>query len=224
MKVINTLLVFVLTICAYIPNIAFGQDLIIKKNGEEIQCKVLEVLLTDVKFKKTSNLEGPTYSIMKTEIFMIKYENGDKDVFSASEKEKQLSTLDDSSIGLRNENRKFYLDNNEISKSEFLTNLKTNRAAYRKYQDGKALYTTGFVVIIPSSVLFGVSIGRMILGENKNNALLISSGSFLVVGQVLSYLGQRTKDKSLELYNSSRQSAFKFGISGHGFSLTYVIK
>lgn len=221
MKALYTILVFVLTLML---NKVFTQDLIIKKNGEEIQCKVLEVLLTEVKYKKLSNLEGPTYSIMKTEIFMIKYENGEKEVFSDSEKEKQLSSSDDSSIGLRNENRKFYLDNNEISKSDFLTNLKTNRTAYMKYQDGKVLYTSGLVVIIPSSVLFGVSIGRMILGENQNNALLITSGSFLVAGQVLSYLGQRQKDKAVSIFNSSRQSALNFGLGGNGLCLTYKIR
>ncbi len=59
-----------------------GQDLIVLKNGGDIEAKVLEILDTKVKYKKQSNLNGPSYSIAKSEIFMIKYASGDKDVFS----------------------------------------------------------------------------------------------------------------------------------------------
>ena len=68
---------------------AFSQDIIVKKNGDEIESKVLEITLEVVKYKKYDNLEGPTISILKTEIFMIKYENGTKDVFGLDEKEKK---------------------------------------------------------------------------------------------------------------------------------------
>jgi hypothetical protein len=59
-----------------------GQDLILKKNGEEIKAKVSEVLDKEIKYRKADNLTGPVYSILKTEVFMIKYENGTKDVFN----------------------------------------------------------------------------------------------------------------------------------------------
>ncbi len=61
---------------------ANSQDLIIKKNGDEIKAKVLEVALTIIKYKKFENINGPTFEILKSEIFMIKYENGTKDVFN----------------------------------------------------------------------------------------------------------------------------------------------
>ena len=37
----------------------------------------------DIKYKKFSNQNGPTYTINKSEIMSINYENGDKDVFTA---------------------------------------------------------------------------------------------------------------------------------------------
>jgi hypothetical protein len=58
-----------------------AQDIITLKNGDEIKAKVQEIGLSDVKYKKFENLTGPTYTLLKTEIFMIKYENGEKDVF-----------------------------------------------------------------------------------------------------------------------------------------------
>lgn len=58
-----------------------AQDVIIKTNTEEIECKIVEIEDTRVKYKNFSNLDGPVYNINKVDIFMIKYENGQKDVF-----------------------------------------------------------------------------------------------------------------------------------------------
>jgi hypothetical protein len=59
----------------------YAQDLIILRNGDEIKAKVTEILSETVKYKRYSNQTGPTYSIDISEIFMIRYESGDKDVF-----------------------------------------------------------------------------------------------------------------------------------------------
>jgi hypothetical protein len=58
-----------------------GQDIIVKRNGEEIKSKVEQVLDTEIKYRKAENPTGPVYSVKKAEVFMIKYGNGTKDVF-----------------------------------------------------------------------------------------------------------------------------------------------
>jgi hypothetical protein len=60
---------------------AYGQDIIVKKSGDEIKSKVEQVLDTEIKYRKAENPAGPVYSILKSDVFMIKYENGTKDVF-----------------------------------------------------------------------------------------------------------------------------------------------
>lgn len=60
----------------------YSQDLIIKKNGDEIKSKVLEVNLGIIKYKKYDNLNGPTFEVKKSDVFIIKYENGTKDVIN----------------------------------------------------------------------------------------------------------------------------------------------
>jgi hypothetical protein len=62
-------------------NRALGQDIIVKNDGNEIKAKVEEVSDTEIKYRKSDNLSGPVYTMKKTEIFMVKYENGSKDVF-----------------------------------------------------------------------------------------------------------------------------------------------
>lgn len=60
-----------------------SQDNIILKDGSEIQSKVFEITETEISYKKHSNLDGPIYKIPIGKVFMIKYENGEKDVFRA---------------------------------------------------------------------------------------------------------------------------------------------
>jgi len=58
-----------------------GQDIILLRTGEEIRAKITEVTSTEIKYKRFDNLDGPNYITSKSEIFMITYENGRKEVF-----------------------------------------------------------------------------------------------------------------------------------------------
>ena len=61
---------------------AFAQDVIILKNGNDIQAIVSEIGTDEVKYKRFDNPDGPTYTLKKEEIFMIMYPNGSRDVFA----------------------------------------------------------------------------------------------------------------------------------------------
>ena len=56
------------------------------RSGENILVKVIEVGATEVKYKKQDNLNGPLFSILKSDLLMIKYENGTSEKFSKEEK------------------------------------------------------------------------------------------------------------------------------------------
>ena len=62
----------------------FAQDIIVKKTGEEIQAKVQELTPEAIKYRRFDYLDGPVYSIWKREVFMIRYENGTKDLINPS--------------------------------------------------------------------------------------------------------------------------------------------
>ena len=57
-----------------------AQDIIVMKNAEEIQAKVTAIAPESISYKKWGNLEGPSYTMYKSEIFYIKYQNGDKEI------------------------------------------------------------------------------------------------------------------------------------------------
>jgi hypothetical protein len=61
---------------------ANAQDVLTKKNGDDIKAKVLEVTTTEIKYKRFEDLNGPTFSLLKSEVLIVRYENGTKDVFN----------------------------------------------------------------------------------------------------------------------------------------------
>lgn len=71
----------ILSLLSVVSLSAFAQDVIICRNGDEITSKVLKVSQTEIEYKKWSNQDGPSYTLDKSEVFMIKYKNGEKDVF-----------------------------------------------------------------------------------------------------------------------------------------------
>lgn len=78
MKIFKTILTCIFILCS---TGLFAQDIITLRSGDDIESKVIEVGENEIKYKKQNNLDGPTYSIKKSKVFMIKYENGEKDVF-----------------------------------------------------------------------------------------------------------------------------------------------
>ena len=66
-----------------------AQDVITKRNGDDIEAKVLEVLDSEIKYKKFNFLDGPTYTEKKSEILLIRYENGSKDIFVEEPKKEE---------------------------------------------------------------------------------------------------------------------------------------
>lgn len=58
---------------------ASTQDIIVKNDKTEIKAKVLEITESTIMYKKFEMLDGPSYSIKKTEVFVIIYQNGTKE-------------------------------------------------------------------------------------------------------------------------------------------------
>ena len=74
------LLLLALSIFAFLSIKA--QDLVVLKNADEIQVKVLKISPESVQYKQWSNLDGPIYEINKSDIFYIKYQNGEKEIIN----------------------------------------------------------------------------------------------------------------------------------------------
>ena len=76
MKRVSIVLAFLLCSC-----MLSAQDIITKKDGTDIQAKVTEVGQSTISYKKYSNLDGPLYTISISDIVMITYENGEREMY-----------------------------------------------------------------------------------------------------------------------------------------------
>ena len=71
--------------------VATAQDRIVFKNTNEQNVKVINVSPETITYKQWGNLEGPTYTVNKSEILFIAYENGTKESFSSTTISKEAS-------------------------------------------------------------------------------------------------------------------------------------
>ena len=62
---------------------ARAQDLLTKRNGDEIAVKVVEITPAEVKYRRADNPDGPLISIWRTDVFLIRYANGTKEVLNS---------------------------------------------------------------------------------------------------------------------------------------------
>lgn len=83
---------FSVLVVGLIPIIGNAQDIITKKDGTDIEAKIKEVSSSAVKYVKVSNPDGPVYTIDTDELLMIRYENGDKEVFNNDTKKSSSAT------------------------------------------------------------------------------------------------------------------------------------
>lgn len=95
MRIIKFLSVVVL---AMFSVIAHAQDVIVKKDGNTITSKVTEITSTEIKYKKFSNQNGPTYTIGKNEVNYINYENGEREQMNTSISNINTTTANTQSI------------------------------------------------------------------------------------------------------------------------------
>lgn len=75
---------FLMLLCGITASVMMAQDIVIFRNGDEEEAKVTEVSDTEVRYKKWSNLDGPTIVKKIDDIFMIRYENGTKQTFNTT--------------------------------------------------------------------------------------------------------------------------------------------
>ena len=59
-----------------------AQDTLVLLTGVNLKCKVVELTLTELKYKDFDNLDGPMTTISLSTAFMVRYQNGKSQVFA----------------------------------------------------------------------------------------------------------------------------------------------
>ena len=66
-----------------------AQDIIVLRNGNVIEARVLEISPAEIKYKRFEHLDGPIIVIFLSNVLSIKYENGTIQIFNTEEVIKQ---------------------------------------------------------------------------------------------------------------------------------------
>ena len=180
------------------PVIIHAKDTLSMRSGENILVKVIEVGATEVKFKKLDNLNGPIFSILKSDLLMIRYENGTKEDFSSVEKieENNFSRIDAA-------------DRGKMDAQEF----------YNGYKDAGtvALISSIPLITIPLSLPFSIA-ASLTIPTDKNlnypNISLMENEKY-----ANSYRKEAKKIKSQKIWKNLK---IGLGIGGVGASIFLI--
>ncbi|MDR0456173.1 MAG: hypothetical protein LBH20_05770 [Treponema sp.] len=64
-----------------------AQDLIVLKNGDMIEAKIMEISPSEIRYKRIDNLDGPMIIIPKVNVLSIRYENGTTEIINTAGQE-----------------------------------------------------------------------------------------------------------------------------------------
>ncbi len=165
-----------LIILSFISLNVRAQDVIVKKDGSTILSKVLEVNVADIKYKKFSKPNGPTYSISKSDILSVNYENGEKDSFNTADipaKEETNAVANNGEPVLVNKDPD--VRNKEIIELYNHDVTPTNKIS-KSNDEAKACYTIWNIA--PTSIMSNedveINLTRSVEGIHHFDAVLIS--------------------------------------------------
>lgn len=178
---------------------AFAQDLIITRDGQRLEVKVLEVSSAEVKYKEFNNQDGATFILRADEINTVVFENGSVKVFNApSQAQSQNQTLsqaNDNQLAAAVEDPAvveetlpqvplftmdddiYYLGDRRFTEAEYLAFVQENcQPAYEAFMKGAKLRKTGWQllasglpILTAGIVLCGVGVG---VGYEQGNKQL----------------------------------------------------
>lgn len=164
-------LTFALAVLAFVS--VNAQDMLILKSGEDINSKIVEVSNQEIKYKKFENLDGPTYTVSKADVFMIKYQNGTKETFESNNN--KAAPKPNMKAPLNQPAKQSYNSDfqHKLHKGKVLTGLGTSFTTI-----GTALLVSGGVVFANS---YDYYTGFYDIIAEENGIIMMSVGSAVFV-------------------------------------------
>lgn len=198
---------------------SYAQDIITTKKGEDIKAKVLEINIHEVKYKKVENPDSPIYTLLKSDILMIRYENGSKDIFNEESKETAKAegnreTLSKKRISIVEGDH--FLNGEPISGGEMKSILFQDPEAKEIYKSsqrirtGSTLFAIGSIICSTASIILSIdnlSRAEKVTDEELNRPLypLIPAVALCIPSLILRKVANRRKAEAIETYNRNQE-------------------
>ena len=213
MKKTITLAIAILNCCLAIN----AQDIITLRNGDEIQAKVSKISDTEIEYKQWNNQAGPTYAKSISDIFMIKFENGEKTVFNLQQTNTQNTKLNSTAVygeePMYRKGRDIYIGSRKLYQSDVISLFGANRANSYSSSRNEILWGT---VLIPTGAAMTIAGGVLAIVGEFDELIglwvpLLSTGVVsAVVGGILMGDGFSTINELVDEYNSVNPKSLSF--------------
>lgn len=212
MKKFGNILFFLFAFCTTI-----NADVIVTNDNRKIACKVLEVNIETLQYKRADNAEGPTYTISKDEIKSVTYDNGTTEYFS--KKRERIYIAEPVSYNgeevVFSQKRGFSFANGDsISESQYLyLTQQYCMEANKQYLKGEKLRRAGkwlIAVGLPTTII-GAGL-HIAYNDNERNKASKTTGIILwavgaptlCAGIPLYVVGIKQKKQSVTTFNRNR--------------------
>lgn len=157
-KMKQLFVLFLLSLCTVA---ASAQDVIVKKDGSTIVCRIVDVGSTVVVYKKWTDLKGDSQMINLSDISAINYENGKKEDYSEAN---NLYTPNNQNNGIQQYNDRALLQIDAASKKYRGKSKKAKTLRLTGLIGGVALVGAGLVVWTCNEEQYYYKTTRMIGG------------------------------------------------------------
>jgi hypothetical protein len=202
----------------------FAQDTIVFRNGDELKVKVKEVSDTELKYQLWNNQDGPMYTKRVSEIFMVKYKGGYREVYGNT-KQPSVNAPQTGNTSYDNGTYNYSGDGHmEHSDGDLLLNRRKMNDAqikdvlgirgYETYKSASAQRRSGKTLVTLGWIEFGLGVGFFTLAAIVEDGDVTIPGSILIfasqielpLGYVLKGVGTSRLNWLVDDYNSNRSS------------------
>jgi len=171
---------------------SFSQDLIIQKNGKEINCKISKVDSTTIYFsiEKGDNMVD-TY-IHKSDVEKLIYEK-DKPAIVYSDS----ITTEKSGLGYQ-----YYCKGHMLTLGELSDKLKVNDLAYSKLESAKSVNTVASILGCIGGFCVGYTLGTAIGGGETSWVLAGIGVGVIIIDIPIAKSAEKKAKEAVHIYNS----------------------
>lgn len=166
-----------------------AQDTIVLRNGDELRAKVTEVNDMEIKYKLWANQDGPIYTKKVSEIFMVKYKGGHRDVYGIAKQQHSDNDMFSTNSNYVNDNGGGYMVHSQgdlILNGRKLNSFQVKEilgvSGYNTYSSALSQRRAGKINIIIGWVEFGVGVFFTVLGSALEDDDMIFYGGLIPLG------------------------------------------
>jgi len=205
-----------------------AQDIVVTKDARRINAKVTEVNVDNIRYKNFDNQDGPVYTLLKSDIASIIYQNGQVETF-VTESPKTVAPVQTATTPTQTQ---------IVNSGNLLADMQTHSPAlYSRYKSGKRMAIT-------SGVLTGIGVGSAVIGaiifgsgdeeagtryvmEDVGGAFIIIGSLSAITGVPILIVGASKKNNAVrnfnrQYYSSEAVPQFQFNMYPNRIGLAYV--